>query len=102
MLDTELLTQVLAAPEMLDTPILERLRSLLGMGVLIGIAWALSTDRRRISWSLVAWGLALQFVFAVFILKTPVGAGLFDAAETIVVGLLGFTLRGAEFVFGNR
>ena len=101
MLDTELLTQVLVAPEMLDTPILERLRSLLGMGVLIGIAWALSTDRRRISWSLVAWGLALQFVFAVFILKTPVGAGLFDAAETIVVGLLGFTLRGAEFVFGN-
>ena len=83
MLDTELLTQVLAAPEMLDTPILERLRSLLGMGVLIGIAWALSTDRRRISWSLVAWGLALQFVFAVFILKTSVGAGLFDAAETV-------------------
>ena len=102
MLNAELLAQVqVLAPEVLNNPILERLRSLVGMGVLIAIAWALSTDRRRISWSLVGWGLVLQFGFAVFILKTPVGADIFDAAGAIVVGLLGFTLRGAEFVFGN-
>lgn len=100
-LGTELLAQVVVAPESLDTPLLERARSVLGMLVLLAIAWALSTDRKRISWSLVAWGLGLQFAFALFILKTPIGADLFDAAGAIVVGLLGFTEQGAEFVFGN-
>lgn len=100
-LTSEILTQVVVAPEALDTPLIERARSVLGMVVLLGIAWALSTDRRRVSWSLVAWGVGLQFVFALFILKTPLGANAFDAAGTIVVGLLGFTLQGAEFVFGN-
>jgi len=98
---SEMLTQVVVAPEALDTPLVERARSVLGMVVLLGIAWALSTDRRRISWSLVAWGVGLQFVFALFILKTSLGANAFDAAGAIVVGLLGFTLQGAEFVFGN-
>jgi CNT family concentrative nucleoside transporter len=98
---SEILTQVVVAPEALDTPLVERARSVLGMVVLLGIAWALSTDRRRISWSLVAWGVGLQFVFALFILKTSLGANAFDAAGAIVVGLLGFTLQGAEFVFGN-
>ena len=100
-LTSEILTQVVVAPEALDTPLIERARSVLGMVVLLGIAWALSTDRRRVSWSLVAWGVGLQFVLALFILKTPLGANAFDAAGTIVVGLLGFTLQGAEFVFGN-
>ena len=85
----------------LGTPFLLRLRSLLGLVVLTGVAWMLSVDRRRIAWRVVAWGISLQLLFAVFILKTPVGEGLFSAMNTVVVALLGFTVDGAQFVFGN-
>jgi CNT family concentrative nucleoside transporter len=85
----------------LDTPFVDRLRSLLGLGVLTGLAWALSVDRTRIAWRVVGWGLALQIVFAVIILKTPVGAGVFATANTVVIALLGFTVDGARFLFGN-
>ena len=88
-------------PDRLDTPLLTRLRSLVGLVALGFIAWSMSTDRKRIPWRVVACGLALQFGFALFILKTPVGVGLFDAAGELIVGLLGFTLDGASFVFGN-
>ena len=85
----------------LDTPLLERLRSLGGL-LLIGLlAWSLSVDRRRIPWRVVGWGLALQFGFALFILKTPMGAGLFALLNTLVVALLGFTVEGARFIFGD-
>jgi len=83
------------------TPLLLRLRSLLGLLALTGLAWALSVDRRRVQWRVVAWGLALQLVFAALILKTPVGEGVFSALNAVVVALLGFTLDGARFVFGN-
>lgn len=85
----------------LGTPILERLRSLLGLVLLVLVAWGLSVDRRRIPWRVVLWGVSLQLVFALFILKTPMGAGVFDAANRVVVALLGFTVDGAQFIFGN-
>ena len=93
--------QIVVPTEGLDTPLLARLRSFVGLLALLGIAWAMSTDRSRISWRLVGWGVALQMLFALFILKTSVGEKIFDAAGTLVVGLLGFTLDGASFVFGN-
>ncbi len=85
----------------LDVTVLERLRSLLGLLVLGMVAWGLSTDRSRIPWRVVAWGVALQFAFALFILKTPLGADVFDVMGVAVVRLLGFTLDGAAFIFGN-
>ncbi len=85
----------------LDTPLLTRARSLLGLVALTGLAWLLSVDRARVAWRVVAWGLALQIVFAVFILKTPIGAGAFSAANTVILALLGFTVDGARFLFGN-
>ncbi|TVR64717.1 MAG: NupC/NupG family nucleoside CNT transporter [Gemmatimonadales bacterium] len=85
----------------LDTPLWDRLRSLLGL-LLIGVlAWAMSTNRRLIPWRVVGWGLALQLGFAVFILKTPLGAGLFRWLNDVVVALLGFTVEGARFIFGD-
>lgn len=93
--------QVVVSGGALDVPLLARARSLLGLLVLALAAWALSTDRSKVPWRVVGWGLALQFAFALFILKTPLGAGVFDAAGALVVRLLGFTLEGARFVFGN-
>lgn len=78
-----------------------RLRAVVGLGSLVGIAWLLSTDRRRVSWSLVAWGLALQLSFALLVLRTPVGVMAFDGVNTVVHAVLGYGEEGGRFVFGN-
>lgn len=93
--------QVVVKERSLDTDPLARARSLVGMIVLVGIAWGSSTDRAKIQWRVVGWGLGLQFAFALFILKTRVGEQVFDAAGAVVIHLLGYTLDGARFVFGN-
>ena len=86
----------------LNTPLADRPRSLLGLFVLGFIAWLLSNDRKAIPWRVVAWGAALQLLFAVFILKTPVRGLVFDGLNTAVMALPGFTLDGASFIFGMR
>jgi len=85
----------------LETPLLQRLRSLVGMLLLGGLAWVFSVNRSNVAWRVVLWGIGLQLIFAVFILKTPVGAELFDWLNTVVVALLGFTVEGARFIFGD-
>ena len=85
----------------LDTPLLERLRSVLGLLVLTGLAWLMSVDRARVPWRVVAWGISLQLLFALFILKTPVGVSIFETMNVVIVALLGFTVDGARFLFGN-
>ena len=85
----------------LGTPLLERLRSVLGLLALTGIAWLMSVDRARVAWRVVAWGISLQLLFALFILKTPVGVSIFETMNVVIVALLGFTVDGARFLFGN-
>lgn len=81
--------------------VLGRLRGLLGVGVLALAAWALSSNRKRIPWRVVIWGLLLQLIFALIILRTPAGATVFDAANDAVLALVGYTLEGARFLFGD-
>ncbi len=64
------------------------------------LAWAMSTDRRRINWRIVIGGLALQFIFALFILKTVPGRALFDWAGTIFQATIAHVDAGSEFMFG--
>jgi CNT family concentrative nucleoside transporter len=85
----------------IDTPLHLRLVSVLGMFVLLGIGWLLSTDRRAIPWRVVLWGIGLQLIFALFILKTPLGEAIFAGVNDVVIALLGFTIEGARFLFGN-
>ena len=85
----------------LDIPLLDRLRSLMGLFLLVLVAWLLSVDRRNIPWRVVIWGISLQILFALLILKTPVGAEVFGAMNRVVVALLGFTVEGASFIFGD-
>lgn len=85
----------------LDTPLLTRLRSLVGLFALGFIAWLMSFNRKMISWRLVAWGTGLQLIFGLFILKTPMGTAIFAGLNTVVLALLGFTVEGARFIFGN-
>jgi concentrative nucleoside transporter, CNT family len=74
---------------------------LFGLASLIAIAWLFSNNKRNVDWRLVATGLALQLVFAVFVLMTPWGAALFGGLSQLFVKLLGFTSQGAQFIFGD-
>jgi CNT family concentrative nucleoside transporter len=87
-----------AAP---GTPFAARLMGIVGMAVMIGIAWLLSNNRARVSWRLVATGVGLQALLGVVVLKTGVGRALFDGANVVFTRLLAFTEEGARFVFGN-
>ena len=80
--------------------IIERLIGVMGLFVLLGLAWLFSSDRRRINWRTVAWGTGLQLVFALLILKTAPGQKAFEFANRVVVVLLSFQDEGAKFVFG--
>jgi CNT family concentrative nucleoside transporter len=61
----------------------------------------MSSDRKAVPWRIVLWGTALQLTFALFILKTPIGEAIFAGVNDIVVALLGFTVEGARFIFGE-
>ncbi len=79
---------------------LPKLVSLLGLVAFIALAWLLSNNRRRFPWRTVLWGLGLQFVFALFILRTSVGETIFQKAQTVVDQLNVHAITGAKMVFG--
>ncbi|MDR1331926.1 MAG: Na+ dependent nucleoside transporter [Tannerella sp.] len=76
------------------------LRGLLGMAVVLGIAWLFSTDRKRIDWRLVASGLFLQVVMALAILYVPFIGVFFEYAGKVFIKLIGFTQEGVAFLLG--
>ena len=78
-----------------------RLTGILGLLTMLGLAYAMSTNRRAIKPKTVAWGLGLQLTFAFFVLRFEAGRRLFEFLGKIVNGLLGFSFAGSEFVFGE-
>ncbi len=70
---------------------MSRLIGILGIFTLLAIAFAFSNNRKRINWRLVFWGLGLQWLFALFILKTPVGRPFFGGIDTFIKKLLSFS-----------
>ncbi len=74
---------------------------LLGIPVILGIGVALSTDRKAIKPKLILWGLGIQLALAIFILKTSVGAQVFQGLGAAVSQLLHFSDEGAAFIFGD-
>src|SRR5438874_9621956 len=79
----------------------QRLTGILGIVFILGLGAALSRNRRAISRRVVAWGLGLQLVFAIFVLRVPFGQTLFAALGEAVKKILGFSYVGSEFVFGE-
>lgn len=71
------------------------------MFAMIGLAYALSYDRRRFPWQVVFWGTALQLLFAFFILGKKAGKIAFQWPGDKVTTFLSFTRYGTEFLFGN-
>ena len=78
-----------------------RLTGIFGIVAILAIAVALSHNRRQIRWRVVAWGLGLQLLFAIFVLRIPAGQQLFRALGSFVTGILSYSYVGSQFVFGE-
>jgi CNT family concentrative nucleoside transporter len=79
---------------------LPRLQPLVGLPVILGVAYACSTNRRAIDRRTVAWGLSLQMLFALLVLKTAIGQKVFQTLGGLINRLLDFAFVGSAFVFG--
>ena len=87
------------------------IRGIIGMMAIIMLAYLFSNDKKNINWRMVAKGLAIQFVLAVFILKgdaladifSPLGwpKAFFSWVSSFFVIVLDFTTEGAAFIFGD-
>src|SRR4030095_11745107 len=78
-----------------------RFTGILGLVTMLSLAYAFSTNRKAIRGKTVAWGLGLQILFAIFVLKVDVGRRMFEAAGNGVKRLLSYAFSGSEFVFGD-
>ena len=74
--------------------------SLLGFVCMIGFAWLLSSDRRAFPVRTVAWGIGLQLVLGVVLLRMEVGKAFFKGVNELVAHFLLYTDAGTRFVFG--
>ncbi|MGL4379328.1 MAG: Na+ dependent nucleoside transporter N-terminal domain-containing protein, partial [Microcoleaceae cyanobacterium] len=81
---------------------MERLISLVGLGFFVGISYLFSGNRKAVRWQPVLWGIALQLIFALIILKTAPGLALFKWLGDVVSTFLNYSDIGAKFVFGEK
>jgi CNT family concentrative nucleoside transporter len=79
----------------------QRLVGLLGIAAFVGIAVALSHNRKAISPRVLVWGLGLQALLAVFVLRVPAGREIFVKLGAAITALLGYSYAGTELVFGE-
>lgn len=77
-----------------------RFISLAGLCINILFSWIFSKHRRRVKWRPVLWGLALQFIFGLLILRTSFGFKVFSGLGEEVAYFLDYSDVGAAFVFG--
>ena len=78
-----------------------RFTGFLGLIVILAVAWLCSNRKREIKLRLIAWGLGLQFCFALLVLKTDFGK-VFQAIGRGVNAMLNFSEAGSSFLFGPQ
>ena len=76
-----------------------KITGLIGIALLLGIAYALSNNRKAISTRTVVWGISLQIFFAVIILKIPFVKAQFSFVDTLFKKLISFSDAGGDFLF---
>ncbi len=79
----------------------QRFTGLIGIALIILLGYALSHHREAVKWKIVAWGLSLQVVFAIFVLRIPFGQRMFRTLGDAVTAALHYSYAGSEFVFGE-
>ncbi len=80
---------------------MERLISILGITVILAVCFAFSTNRKAIKWKTVVWGIGLQFIFGLLVLRWTTGERFMSGAGDVVNKLLSYANVGATFVFGS-
>src|SRR5262245_45049817 len=78
-----------------------RFTGILGMAVILALAWAFSTDRRAIKLKTILWGLGLQLALGFFVLRSSLGGKIFGFLGNGANKLLSFSYAGSSFVFGD-
>ncbi|MBI3879997.1 MAG: Na+ dependent nucleoside transporter domain protein [Verrucomicrobia bacterium] len=84
-------------------------QAFVGVFCFFGLVAMFSTNLRAVNWRTIGWGVALQIILAVLVLKAQVTIGgtvysvvsVLNAAKVVVVSFIDFSDKGAEFVFGN-
>lgn len=80
---------------------MDYIRGVIGLTVIVGIAFLFSSNRKRIDWRLVLIGIGLQLVFGLMITKVPFVATAFSVLSDGFVKFLSFSEEGARFIFGD-
>src|SRR5437773_257038 len=76
-----------------------RFTGFIGLVVILGVAYLLSSQRHAIRLRILLWGLGLQFLFAILVLRTHFGK-VFQAIGVGVNAMLGYAEVGSQFLFG--
>ena len=76
-------------------------KGVLGMVVLLSIAYIFSSNRKKINWKTVGVGLSAQLLMAVGVLKVPFVRSIFEFVGEIFISILDYTRAGSEFLFGG-
>jgi CNT family concentrative nucleoside transporter len=79
---------------------MHRVISVFGIAAFLGLAWLMSSHKRRVSPRIIIGGLALQFALAAFIIRTSAGKAAFEAVGNVFLALLSCVDAGSQFVFG--
>jgi CNT family concentrative nucleoside transporter len=92
-----------AAPNFIEatTSPFDRVLSLVGLFVLVGLAWVMSENRKNVVWRPVIWGISLQLVLGAVILSPTVSSFFYTVVDGGVRQLLSFSEDGATFIFGT-
>jgi CNT family concentrative nucleoside transporter len=80
---------------------LGRFTGVLGILAVLGAAYLGSTDRRRIRWRTIFWGLGLQITFAFLVLRFGIGQAVMNYAGAVVTNMLSATFAGTRILFGE-
>ncbi len=78
-----------------------RFTGVLGILAVLLAAWLFSTDRRRIRWRTILWGLGLQITFAFLVLRFGLGQIVMNWAGGVVTNMLSATFAGTQVLFGQ-
>ena len=80
---------------------MDRFTGILGILAVLLAAWLGSTNRNRIRWRTVVWGLGLQVAFAFLVMRWDFGRLIFEKLGNGAKWLLDFAYYGSSFVFGE-
>jgi len=91
----------------LDISFISILRGIIGVLLVIAIAYVFSEKRSKISWKVVGYGLIFQISLA-FLILNPFGISFleyfrlgFEILGKVFVAILDFSSAGASFLFGS-